>query len=100
MDDHEELEVEDEIIQALNGIDPTGELAERWGKGEALAQILHNADEFVAGMFHAGHSGMEIATFGLRIFMLGQLVHTKNVIKALKYIPPQDDLCGDLRSYQ
>ena len=81
--------IDQKIAQALNAIDPTGELANNENKNSFVKNNL-DADEFVAGMFHRGCTGQEIMAFGLRMFMLGNLIHTQNIMKALKFKPCKD----------
>ena len=89
---------QEQIDAALNAIDPTGELASK-NKIEVLSRVINDADSFAAGMFHGGHTGQEIMIFANRLYMIGYLVHTNNVMKALKHKPPEDDHYGDIWSY-
>jgi hypothetical protein len=98
--DEEDQDTQAQIDEALNAIDPTGELAAK-NKAEVLARAIIDADAFAAGMYHGGHTGQEIMTFANRMYMIGYLIHTNNVMKALKHKPAdvQDDHYGDIWSY-
>jgi hypothetical protein len=98
-EEEDDVDVEQRIDQALNTIDPTGELTEGT-KSERLAHAITEADEFAAGMFHGGRSAQEVMVFGMRMFMLGNLIHVQNCMKALKYKPPKNPEEEDHRSYQ
>lgn len=98
-EDDDDVDVEHKIARALNSIDPTGELAHS-STSNKFAKINTDVDEFVAGMFHRGCTAQEIMVFGLRMFMLGNLIHTQNVIKALKFKPPKNPEEDDHWSYQ
>lgn len=89
MDEDDDVDVEHKISHALNTIDPTGELTDNT-KGERYVRVIADADEFTAGMFHSGHSAQEVMAFGMRMFMLGELIHVQNCMKALKYKPPKN----------
>lgn len=100
MDDEfdEEEDTDIKIAEALNCIDPTGELA---SKTDILSKVIDEADAFAAGMYHGGKTGQQIMTFADRLYMVGYLIHTNNVIRALKHEPQTLDPCSnDFWSYQ
>lgn len=101
MDDEfdDENDTEERVNAALNSIDPTGELASP-KKIHILTRIINDADAFAAGMYHGGHTGQEIMIFANRLYMIGYLIHTNNVIRALRHDPKDlDPARDDIWSY-
>jgi hypothetical protein len=98
MDEADEDDAQEQIDEALDSIDPTSELSAD-NKLEVISRVVDEADAFAAGMFHGGRSGQEIMMFANRLYMVGLLIHTNNVMKALKHKPPEDDHYGDIWSY-